>query len=65
MTPKPQQARKHKLLLIATSIVFAGLILLTSSIFTEPTSKHQAIFLLIAAWWIPFSLLSGNRSRCR
>lgn len=56
--------RKTAILNIAVSILFAIAILVSSWLLQETEHSQTVHFLLIAAWWIPFTILSGCRKSC-
>ena len=50
-------------LLIGTSLFFAGAMIVTSWLLRGSEHAQTATYVLIAVWWIPFSLLTGAACR--
>lgn len=60
--------RRTSALLLAISLLFAGAMLAVAWVL-KPESSQTLVYVLIAVWWIPFSLLStaanaSRRARC-
>jgi Na+-driven multidrug efflux pump len=50
--------------IIATSLLFAGAILIASYLLKDSEHAQTVTYLLIAAWCIPFSMLSKSKKTC-
>lgn len=60
--------RRRSALLLGISLFFAGAMIATSWLL-EGEGSQKAVFLLIALWWIPFSVLTAGvegrrKARC-
>ena len=51
--------------LIVVSLVFAALMLLSAWAIPNHDTRTTVVYLLIAVWWVPYSLLIARSNRCR
>lgn len=55
--------KKTAFLVIGVSLAFAALMLLSAWTIKDESTRQTVVFMLIAAWWIPFSILIGKNGR--
>lgn len=57
--------KRQSLMMLGVSLLFAALMLMSGWFIADQSTRQTAVFLLIAVWSIPYSILMVKCGRCR